>query len=459
LVYQLDFIDPFGLPIFEVMIKSRLGNTEYITAMDHLGTPPQYLNTYEGVETYSNPSGEIEFYGRVEADTLLLTQSYKNQDNQFPPSSILYASLADDPVGDTLPGTSGPWLDLTGSAITYSDTRIYARLNNAGGGWPTSEGFDFYAYGFVLYNPDNPNFTATALVYLNVPFVYAPGLFSINLQDTSFTRIADIQYQTSGNNLHMSCAISDLLTDPGWSQWPPESEYILTGGLTISVISLQPNLNDFTYPSAFVPNTQYLNVDQNSAPEVGLEYVDYFPYSEVTAGIEYSDADNNLPVEKSFIFDGVPHEMGSADHRYGDGAAFDASIPWPGLEWHTYRFRFSDGADVIETELDSFYITVDGIGDDNLPPAFELGQNYPNPFNGYTLIEFQLPGPANVELSVYDITGRKVAELAGEVLGAGRHSVSWNGTDQAGRKVSSGVYFYRIEAGAYSLTNKMILLQ
>ena len=183
-VYNLDFIDPFGLPIFDVMVKSRMGNTEHTTMMDHVGTPPHYLNTYEGVETYSSPSGEIEFYGRVEADTLLITQSYKNEGNQFPPNSILYADLADDPVGDTLPGTSGEWLDITGSAITYSDDSIYVRLNNAGGGWPTSQGFDFFAYGFILYNPGSSDLSATALVYVDVPFFYSPGLYSVNLVDT-----------------------------------------------------------------------------------------------------------------------------------------------------------------------------------------------------------------------------------------------------------------------------------
>ncbi len=284
-MYNLDFIDPFGLPIFDVMVKSRMGNTEYITAMDHIGTPPHYINTYEGVEFYSSPSGEIEFYGRVEADTLLITQSYKNQSNQFPPSPILYANLADDPVGDTLPGSLGQWLDLTGSAITYSDDRIYVRLNNAGGGWPTSQGFNFFAYAFALYNPGSSDLSGTALVYVSVPFVFTPGLYHVDLQDTSFTRLADIQYQTSGDSLHMSCTISDLLLDPNWNQWPPESEYILTGGITISVVALQPSLNDFTYPSALFPKRSTW-ILKNTAPTPGICDISPFPVMR----LEYSDS-------------------------------------------------------------------------------------------------------------------------------------------------------------------------
>jgi hypothetical protein len=457
-MYNLDFVDPFGLPIFDVMVNSRMGNTEYTTTMDHLGTP-YYLNTYEGTQSYPNPSGIIEFYGRVEADTLLLTQSYKNDGNQFPPASILYADLADDPAGDTLPGTIGQWLDLTGSAITHSDDRIYARLNNAGGGWPTSQGLNFFAYGFVLYNPGSSDLSATALVYVNVPFFYTPGLYSVNLVDTSFTRIADIQYQTSGDNLHMSCAISDLLLDPNWNQWPPESEYVLTGGLTISVVSLQPNLNDYTYPSAFIPMTQYLVTDQNSAPTIAFDTVVPYPPLTVDATIEYNDNDNNLPVERLFIFDDMSYEMGSSDHYYGDGSFFESSIPWPGPEWHTFYFRYSDGDSIVETELDSIYLTMDGIEDENLPLSFELHQNYPNPFNAQTVIEFQLSEPARVNLAVYDIAGRKVADLAGEDYTSGQHLLTWDGTDNTGKSVSSGIYLYKMKAGDLIETRKMLLMK
>ncbi|UCC80764.1 MAG: T9SS type A sorting domain-containing protein [Candidatus Zixiibacteriota bacterium] len=458
-MYNLDFIDPFGLPIFDVMVNSKLGNTEYTTALDHIGTPPHYINTYEGLQTYSNPSGEIEFYGRVEADTLLITQSYKNQSNQFPPSPILYANLADDPVGDTLPGSLGEWLDLTGSAITYSDTAIYVRLNNAGGGWPTSQGFNFFAYAFALYNPGSSDLSGTALVYVSVPLVFTPGLYHVDLQDTSFTRLADIQYQTSGDSLHMSCAISDLLLDPNWNQWPPESEYILTGGITISVVALQPSLNDFTYPSAFVPETQYLDTDQNTDPTFAMPFVDAYPPLSVDAWIEYHDNDNNLPVERLFIFDDIQYEMESSDHYYGDGSNFETSIAWPGPEWHTYYFRFSDGASTVETELDSIYLTVDGIEDENLPVTFELRQNYPNPFNARTRIEFVLGEQSAVELLVYNITGEKIVTLADAEFEAGLHGVTWDGQDSYGRRVSSGIYFYRISAGNNTVTRKMLLMK
>jgi hypothetical protein len=458
-VYNLDFMDPFGLPFFDVTVESRVGNTGYSTTMNHIGTPPYYVNTYEGMEIYSNPTGGIEFYGRVEADTLLLTQSFKNTTNQFPPDPILYADLADDPIGDTLPGTMGQWLDLTGSGITYSDDRLFVRLNNAGGGWPTSQGFDFFAYAFALYNPGSSDLSATALAYASIPFVLTPGLYHVDLQDTSFTRIADIQYQIDGNSLHMSCAISDLLQDPNWNQWPPESEYILTGGLTLSVVSLEPSLNDFTYPSAFIPKTQYLDTNQNTIPVAGSFGI--IPEYEISVEglFEYNDDDNNLPVTALCIFDGDEYEMSSEDHAYDDGSTFHTLIDWPGLEWHTFFFRFSDGADIIETQLDSVYFSTDAIGDEDLPYAFGIDQNYPNPFNARTTIAFELGSRSDVNVAVYSITGEMVATLAEREYDAGSHFISWDGTDAYGNTVSSGIYFYKIEAGNYTQTRKMLLMK
>ncbi len=100
-------------------------------------------------------------------------------------------------------------------------------------------------------------------------------------------------------------------------------------------------------------------------------------------------------------------------------------------------------------------------GLDPVPPAnLALRQNYPNPFNPSTTICFDLPDPARVDLRVYDVSGRLVRVLlAGEALPAGRHETMWNGRDGAGLAVGAGVYFYRLEAGAFTQTRCMTLLK
>ncbi|MCB9516336.1 MAG: S8 family serine peptidase [Candidatus Latescibacteria bacterium] len=94
-----------------------------------------------------------------------------------------------------------------------------------------------------------------------------------------------------------------------------------------------------------------------------------------------------------------------------------------------------------------------------VPAVFALGQNHPNPFNPKTTIRFSLPDAGQARLFVFDVNGRQVATLIDEHLEAGEHTVDWNGRDDAGVRVSSGVYFYRLDAPDHTQTRKMLLLQ
>ncbi|MCE5272236.1 T9SS type A sorting domain-containing protein, partial [bacterium] len=97
----------------------------------------------------------------------------------------------------------------------------------------------------------------------------------------------------------------------------------------------------------------------------------------------------------------------------------------------------------------------------SLPKAFSLMQNSPNPFNPSTSIKFEVPEGAteHVSLSVFDVRGRKVATLIDGQVDPGIHVVFWEGTDQAGRKLPSGVYFYRLNAGNFERVRKMVMLK
>jgi hypothetical protein len=101
-------------------------------------------------------------------------------------------------------------------------------------------------------------------------------------------------------------------------------------------------------------------------------------------------------------------------------------------------------------------VIVDDIEKDKLavPKSFALHQNYPNPFNPVTMINYQLPVINDVELSVYNLLGQKVATLVNERQQAGYHNVEWDASGFA-----SGVYYYRLEAGEFQDVKKMILLR
>jgi hypothetical protein len=92
-----------------------------------------------------------------------------------------------------------------------------------------------------------------------------------------------------------------------------------------------------------------------------------------------------------------------------------------------------------------------------VPSRFQLLPNYPNPFNPSTTISYQLPTPASVELTIYDVLGRKVRSLADGHRQAGHHTTLWNGRDDSGRELKSGVYFCVFETGSQRQTIKMVL--
>ncbi len=94
-----------------------------------------------------------------------------------------------------------------------------------------------------------------------------------------------------------------------------------------------------------------------------------------------------------------------------------------------------------------------------LPTAYSLSQNYPNPFNPSTTIEYSLPTKSYVTISIYNILGQEVKTLVNTSMSVGDHVTHWNGTDQAGERVASGIYFYRIKADDFVSSKKMLLLK
>ena len=106
---------------------------------------------------------------------------------------------------------------------------------------------------------------------------------------------------------------------------------------------------------------------------------------------------------------------------------------------------------------DSFTVHVYPLGtggeEDVMPDKFALHQNYPNPFNPVTTIQYELPQRSNIQITIYDLMGRKVTTLISESQDAGCKSIQWDATN-----ISSGMYFYQIKAGEFVQTCKMILL-
>jgi len=115
----------------------------------------------------------------------------------------------------------------------------------------------------------------------------------------------------------------------------------------------------------------------------------------------------------------------------------------------------------LNVRLSSMLKTASSVTDDGTirPDLVYLHANYPNPFNPRTLIRFKLDQPSHVKLDIIDVLGRRVRQLVVGTRDAGTYQYAWDGTDDSGHDLASGIYFYRLQTGSFSHTRKMLLLR
>ena len=333
--------------------------------------------TYSGSIGYQPPSDLLDWYFRSENDTAVVSQSPKNSSDQFPVPEYLMADMGADIAGD-VEGGGGNNLDITHLYASYSDTKLYFRMDNNGGGFPTSGGFfTYYVYSVGIVNPDATatDSTAYVLLYASVPVLFSPGLYALDLTDSSFTNVASISTNISGNSLNMSCNISDLLAQPGWSQWPPEAGFVGATPVTGTVQITDLSYNDIGKVAVYIPLSNQLNfAATNTVPVLTNQNVICDDNGLVSAGITYIDAENNLPVIHSFNLETVPYDLMACAKDYENGAEFTSELTVTESGWYKYNFEFSDGVETVSTATDSFYVDLSTFicGDVNADEAINL---------------------------------------------------------------------------------------
>jgi hypothetical protein len=235
---------------------------------------------------------------------------------------------------------------------------------------------------------------------------------------------------------------------------PPSPAYVLSldahpnGG---DVVELRPVDLSGPVGSQVLLSYWYQPQGTGNAPETGDElYLDFLNDQAQWINIRSYPGRSVAPFANEVI------DIGLEDP--GSGATFF---------YPTFQFRFRNvgSADPIshydhwlidDVSLDAVTGVEDGL---NVPKFFAVSPNYPNPFNPTTTIVYQLPIASDVQLVVYDILGQKIKTIVNERLERGRFKVTWDGRNDAGLSVSSGIYMFRFEAADFTKIHKMTLLK
>ncbi len=191
------------------------------------------------------------------------------------------------------------------------------------------------------------------------------------------------------------------------------------------------------------------------------------PYNNwVRVDLEQYNIDASQDFVVSFVMAGAYAIDGSGDNRVMVTET-TGSYPYPSITYlhqpssGSPRWVYIVGDGTIYPYLIRAYVSfpTSVVPIELLPQNFSLEQNYPNPFNPTTQIKFNLPKQSEVSLKIYDMLGREVASLVNGEMNAGTHLLTWDGKDNSGNLVASGVYFYRITAGEFVDTKKMVLVR
>jgi len=259
----------------------------------------------------------------------------------------------------------------------------------------------------------------------------SPAVLSIiDIGDPSSPQIdGSMTFQGEGSAIAVEGALAYVVVDSLGGEF---GEEVVSS--SVKIIDVSNSLAPISLSSFSIP-THYVNSGQTGKGVV----VDHgFLYA--AAGdkgvLVYDVSDPYLPVEFGY---------------------FNSGYHGSGLDYEFGRIFLADARDGLYI-LENTEVQPTGVGQSLVPMI--LTQNFPNPFNPQTTIAFDMPSQTAVRLAVYDVSGRLVNVLLdNDIAAQGRNEVLWRGRDSGGRIVPAGVYFYRLEAGSFSETKRMVLVK
>ena len=338
------------------------------------------------------------------------TRALMNQDPLNPDAFFLNVDFTQVGIGD---------LQFYKFYVQKADTNDswtdgYERPSSKGGGNRdvAFEGSNTQTTGLTYFDDIMPAYTIPGGTNLQVTF-------RVNMTKAADSNLQAVPFDPATDPVWWICEQPTFVRTQGWTDsdtmkvlqlTDPDGDMIYEGTMTVS----EPGFNSFMYRYAFK------DVSEGSWTSEPSGFSN-FAYRQRYVG---QDTDNHFPVN-----------------------------PWtmPVDTWTNAEIK-------PDQETDPFTST--GIQDNQLTPlTYTLSQNYPNPFNPSTTISYEIPQSEKVSLVVYDILGQKVRTLVNKVVKSGVHEITWNGTNEAGNRMASGIYFYKLDAGSFSRTMKMVMLK
>lgn len=209
-------------------------------------------------------------------------------------------------------------------------------------------------------------------------------------------------------------------------------------------------------------------------------------FTETRSGSACIGVGTRVQIQETAKLDTFKLEIQASDAGYPVTISWGSFMSWIGTDWSSLVMKDGFGGLLgvnVDMKVDTsvtltnsllnvvfIYGTSNAAGTlnvdkdgDLIPRKFELQQNYPNPFNPSTTVKFAIEKTAFADVAVYNVIGQKVKTLAAEVLNPGFYSATWNGTDESGQAVTSGVYFVRMvaagEGAEFSDLRKLLLVK
>jgi len=292
--------------------------------------------------------------------------------------------------------------------------------------------------------------------------------------------ILDVDYVTLAAWIYIDSLVADpRIISKEFGTQPPFSIYTLAIKVSIQRLELRLGLEGqpphITSSDAVIPTKTWVHVAatyDGSRSELYINGVHDFS-SRPSGVIRKNDRPVYIGASEFYErhFDGIIDDARIYDFAMsaeqiaalynGGGDVIAAPETDSGEQWFAAVTPFSSSA--AGTAVNSDTVTIDGEPptgvDDGVPSQTALRQNHPNPFNPTTTIEYSLTGSGRVSLRVYDVTGRLVRTLVDGEKGRGVYAQVWDGRNDRGESVVTGVYFYRLRAGQTVHTRKAVLLK